>query len=112
MLAALIVGCRRDESQALPHFDRPVDESYDIFTLSNQPTCSAKIAQKYVDFPEVSLGHTNYHVVLILQKDNQQTVGITGSHVSGEMLDRVNLLRNGLIYQFPRALQLNFANPP
>lgn len=103
MVLFLVVSCGKRASKQGDTFGSPI-KSYDASTFARFPTFQGKIVEKYIDFPEVLSGQTNYHVVIILEKNNEDKFVVTQNHAPQNVVDVVNSLQEGHSYIFPSAL--------
>ena len=99
----LVASCSKQVPNQSDTFGRPV-KTYDVSTFAKFSSFQGKILEKYVDFPEVSSGQTNYHIVVVLKKSNGEQLAVTQIHASQDMADIVNSLEKDRSYTFPNAL--------
>lgn len=105
-VAALLfpVSCSKQTPKQGDTLGNPLT-SYPISTFAKFQTFQGKVLNKYVSgFPDNSSGETNYHVVIILEKNKGEKLAVTEDHASQAMLQVVNSLEENHIYTFPDVL--------
>jgi hypothetical protein len=79
--------------------------NYSISTFAKFQTFQGTVLNKYVSgFPDKSSGETNYHVVIVLEKNKGEKFAVSEDHASQVMLQIVNSLEENRIYTFPDVL--------
>lgn len=96
-------GCSKQELKQGDTFGIPLP-GYSLSDFAKFPSCQCKVLEKYVDFPGISSGQTNYHIFIVLEKNNGEQFAVTQAKVPQDVVNAIKSLEKNRSYSFPDVL--------